>query len=130
MGIFTAAAATAIALGTGMSGVDAMGSDVVQCLVEPPLVAMDALSAAPLLVSAVRPPRRSAPEGYSQVAWGQTALRPYDVMSSLGSGGAPALPTALSLADAPAPLVVSNPLAWVLAGVGLLGMLYVRRTQF
>ena len=48
-------------------------------------------------------------------------------MSSLGSGNVPAMPQSLTLADAPMP--VGSPIAWVLAGVGLLGVLYVRRTR-
>lgn len=128
MGIFIAAAAAAIALGAATPGVSDAVVESAHCLVEVPLTITDT-SAAPLLVSAVGSPQRPSPVAAFQDAWGQSALRPYDVMSSLGSGGAPALPSVMSLADAPPPLPMSSPLAWMLAGVGLLGMLYVRRTH-
>jgi hypothetical protein len=123
----TAAAAAAIALGARAPVDDVMES--AYCMLEPPMLSIDA-AAGPLLVSTFasrRPTVGGASEAQGQ--WGEAALRPYDVMSSLGTSRAPALPGALSLADAPAPLPMSNPLAWVLAAAGVLGMLYIRRTQ-
>jgi hypothetical protein len=134
MGIISAAAA-AVAFSTLANGASALvapatevvgGDGEVLCELQPAMLAVDA-TMGPLLVSTVD--ARRAPAPIPQGQWGQAALRPYDVMSSLGSGGSPGLPAGLSLADAPAPLPVSSPLAWVLATAGLLGMLYVRRTQ-
>jgi hypothetical protein len=123
----TAAAAAAIALGAGAPVDDVPES--AYCVLEPPMLSMDA-TAGPLLVSTFESRRPAFSEASeAQGPWGQAALRPYDVMSGLGTSGAPGLPGALSLADAPAPLPMSNPLAWVLAAAGVLGMLYIRRTQ-
>jgi hypothetical protein len=128
MGISSVAAATvAFATAGGPSAISAPTvNEAAQCIFEPAALSVDA-SVGPLLVSTVAERRLgiAVPQGQ----WGQAALRPYDVMSSLGSGSSPALPTGLSLADAPVPLPVSSPLTWVLATAGLLGMLYVRRTQ-
>jgi hypothetical protein len=84
--------------------------------------------AGPLLVG-LPESRRADAAAPVKGQWGQAALRPYDVMSSLGAGNVPSVPQGLTMADAPVPLTVGSPIAWVLAGAGLLGMLYLRRSS-
>lgn len=127
MGIFSVtAAAAAIALAAGAPAIDDPAPEA-QCVFEPLTLTIDA-AAGPLLVSANEGRRGSVP-AVPQGQWGQAALRPYDVMSSLGVGSAPTLPAAMSFADAPPPLPMGSPLALGLAAAGLLGLLYLRRTQ-
>jgi len=125
MGMLFMSAAVAAALSHGM----AMDPPDVftQCVVEVNALPVDS-GAGPLLVSLTESTPPVQPVVYGE-PWGQAALRPYDVMSSLGSGNVPAMPQGLTLADAPAVLPDGSPFAWVLAGVGLLGVLYGRRTR-
>jgi hypothetical protein len=126
MGMLFVSAAVAAALNHGLAMEDP--ADVAtQCAPAAATMTVDS-EAGPLLVSL--PERLPAlASARSEHLWGQAALQPYDVMSSLGAGSVPALPQSLTLADAPLPLPVASPLAWVLAGAGLLAMLYVRRTR-
>jgi hypothetical protein len=126
MGMLFVSAAVAAALNHGIA-IEEPADAAAQCLLETAAMPVDS-RAGPLLVSLPERLPALAPAPV-QDQWGQAALRPYDVMSSLGSGDVPAMPQNLTLADAPPALAVASPLAWVLAGVGLLGMLYVRRTR-
>jgi hypothetical protein len=126
MGMLFISAAVAAALNHGMAMEDPPDA-FAQCVIETAALPVDS-RAGPLLVSLSESPPAVAPASLGD-PWGQAALRPYDVMSSLGSGNVPAMPQGLTLADAPAVLPDGSPLTWVLAGVGLLGVLYVRRTR-
>ena len=124
MGMQFVSVAVAAALNHGIA-IEVPTDTFAQCVIETTALQVDS-RAGPLLVSLTDSPPSAAPAPI-EGQWGQAALRPYDVMSSLGSGNVPAMPQSLTLADAPMP--VGSPIAWVLAGVGLLGVLYVRRTR-
>ena len=126
MGMLFISAALAAALNHGMAMEDPPDA-FAQCVVETSALPVDS-RAGPLLVSLAESPPPVGPAAFGE-PWGQAALRPYDVMSSLGSRNVPAMPQGLTPADAPAVLPDGSPFAWMLAGVGLLGVLYARRTR-
>jgi hypothetical protein len=106
----------ALALALGVAAAQAQADEAKSC------------SIGPAASSSIYEPVAPAGGALRGVAWDQQAMKPLDVLSSLGEGGSRHRATAALAAAGPVPLLRPSPLAWALAAVGVLGVLYYRRT--